>query len=342
MAFEGTLQEITVRMHGETLQHSFIEAQQGDTASRKVRIRLKTFGGKDFVIPYGATALLTVHKSDGHKVYNSCEVEDQSSVIVTLTSQALACPGEQLSQIYLFTEDGDIKTQKFYIRVPKAVYSDDAIESADEFGILLDMIAKVESLEDGVTFTPHVSETGDLSWTNDGGLENPETVNIMGPEGPEGARIYTTTANPISEPSDMDDTEILVYETSEGLRGIRVGDFVICTKSYDMYRVTTIIDNMAVVALVGNIKGASGKDGVSVSSVKQTTTSSADGGNNVVTITLSDGTKSTFTVKNGSKGSTGDAGYSPVKGKDYFTDADKTEIVAQVIAGLPVYTGEVV
>lgn len=35
----------------------------------------------------------------------------------------------------------------------------------------------------GVTFTPHVDEQGNLSWTNDGGLENPKTVNIKGPKG---------------------------------------------------------------------------------------------------------------------------------------------------------------
>lgn len=35
----------------------------------------------------------------------------------------------------------------------------------------------------GVTFFPHVDSQGNLSWTNDGGLENPETVNIRGPKG---------------------------------------------------------------------------------------------------------------------------------------------------------------
>ena len=39
---------------------------------------------------------------------------------------------------------------------------------------------------DGVTFTPMVSESGIISWTNDGGRENPESVNIMGPTGPSG------------------------------------------------------------------------------------------------------------------------------------------------------------
>lgn len=36
---------------------------------------------------------------------------------------------------------------------------------------------------DGATFTPAVSNTGDLSWTNDRGRENPETVNVRGPDG---------------------------------------------------------------------------------------------------------------------------------------------------------------
>lgn len=52
-------------------------------------------------------------------------------------------------------------------------------------------------------------------------------------------------------------------------------------------------------------KGDKGDTGVGVQSVAQTTTSNADGGSNIVTVTLTDGTKSTFTVKNGSKGSQG-------------------------------------
>lgn len=38
----------------------------------------------------------------------------------------------------------------------------------------------------GVVFTPSVSESGDLSWSNDGGLENPLTVNVKGPKGDPG------------------------------------------------------------------------------------------------------------------------------------------------------------
>lgn len=38
----------------------------------------------------------------------------------------------------------------------------------------------------------------------------------------------------------------------------------------------------------------------------------------------------------------GEAGYTPVKGMDYWTEADRTQMVADVISALPVYNGEVV
>ena len=38
----------------------------------------------------------------------------------------------------------------------------------------------------GATFTPSVDSSGNLSWSNDSGLANPETVNIRGPQGLKG------------------------------------------------------------------------------------------------------------------------------------------------------------
>ena len=86
----------------------------------------------------------------------------------------------------------------------------------------------------------------------------------------------------------------------------------------------------------------SGKDGVGIQSVAQTTTSTEDGGTNVVTVTKTDGTTSTFSIKNGSKGSTGQAGadgHTPIKGTDYWTEADQQSIVDDVLAALPTWTG---
>ena len=119
----------------------------------------------------------------------------------------------------------------------------------------------------------------------------------------------------------------------------------------------------------------SAENGIGISNIEQTTTSTADDGNNIITITLTDGSTHTFTVQNGSKGSAGtpvtvssisestaDGGTSivtfsdgkklnvkngskgtpgntPVKGTDYYTDADKQEMVNSVLAALPAAEG---
>ena len=64
--------------------------------------------------------------------------------------------------------------------------------------------------------------------------------------------------------------------------------------------------------------------GVSVASVTQTTESTASGGANVMTVKLTDGRTSAFTVRNGKDGK------KPVRGTDYWTEADKNEIKAYV------------
>lgn len=69
---------------------------------------------------------------------------------------------------------------------------------------------------------------------------------------------------------------------------------------------------------------ASLRGGTSVASVTQTTTSTTSGGVNVMTVKLTDGRESTFTVRNGKDGK------SPVRGTDYWTEADKNEIKAYV------------
>ena len=83
-----------------------------------------------------------------------------------------------------------------------------------------------------------------------------------------------------------------------------------------------------------------GENGVGISSVTQTTTSTADDGENVITVTKTDGSSATFKVKNGSKGSKGDPGKTPEKGTDYWTEEDKTEIKEYVADVVPTKTSE--
>ena len=92
-------------------------------------------------------------------------------------------------------------------------------------------------------------------------------------------------------------------------------------------------------AAIFPIEGINGTDGIGIQSVEQTVTSTEDGGTNIITVTKTDGTSSTFAVRNGSKGSTGatgatgsagEDGYTPVRGTDYWTADDIATIQSYI------------
>ena len=66
-----------------------------------------------------------------------------------------------------------------------------AYELAVEQGYIGTLEEWLESLKGkGITFIPHVSEEGMLTWTNNGGLENPEPINIKGESCSPSLRYY--------------------------------------------------------------------------------------------------------------------------------------------------------
>ena len=121
----------------------------------------------------------------------------------------------------------------------------------------------------GVTFTPSVSDAGEISWTNNGNLANPDTKSIKGQKGDTGVSFAGVEYTP-STASGGNNTFRIKY--SNGKTG---------TETYNI------------------------RNGVDIISVEETP-SDADGGTNSITFVKSDGTKvGPMTVKNGSKGSTG-------------------------------------
>lgn len=64
----------------------------------------------------------------------------------------------------------------------------------ENFAEIADLIMDMEDKpggKDGATFTPFVDDDGNLSWSNDKGLDNPKTVNIKGEKPKKGTDYYT-------------------------------------------------------------------------------------------------------------------------------------------------------
>lgn len=84
---------------------------------------------------------------------------------------------------------------------------------------------------DGVTFTPSMSDDGDLSWTNDGGKANPQTVNLKGPKGDTGARGPQGEQGPKGEQGPAG--PVNVPNTTNILKGNGSGGLVAATRGSD-------------------------------------------------------------------------------------------------------------
>lgn len=115
-------------------------------------------------------------QSEAERIYDNVQTTlstiAETGVTVGTNSDALPAAATALAN-----EKADVDhTHSEYL--PLSVY--------DPQGKAQDIFAYVDAAvedKDGSTFIPSVDTAGNLSWTNDGGLENPETVNIMGPPG---------------------------------------------------------------------------------------------------------------------------------------------------------------
>lgn len=161
----------------------------------------------------------------------------------------------------------------------------------------------------GYTYTPSVSSTGVLTWTNNGGLANPSAVNIKGPEGQQGPK-----GNPFTY-DDFTQSQLDALRGPEGQQGQPGQDGkngVTFTPSLSSSGVLTWTNNGGLsnpnaVSLKGP-QGEPGKDGV-------------DGKNGVdgKSFTFSDFTAEQLEALRGPSGSDGKDGVDGLNGKDGAT-----------------------
>ena len=168
---------------------------------------------------------------------------------------------------------------------------------------------------DGVTFTPSVSEAGEISWTNDGEKDNPEPVDIMGPPGAAaGFGTVTATADNTSSETPSVDVQASGPDTAKnfafafsGLKG-NPGE----TPDITIGTVTTLEPGQDATAeitgttpdLVLSLGLPKGQPGTSVSRIQRTDGTGAAGTTDTYTMyDNNDDAIGTFTVYNGANGS---------------------------------------
>lgn len=220
--------------------------------------------------------------------------------------------------------------------------------------------------EDGATFTPSVDASGNISWTNDKGLPNPTTRNIMGPQGPAGADGAKGDKGDKGDQGEQGIQGIQGIQGPKGDTGAKgeqgpqgaKGDAF----TYEDFTAEQLAALKGPKGDTGNTgpQGPQGEKGETGSQGPQGATG-ANGHSPVVTASKSgtvttikvDGT-SIATINDGAtgatgatgiqgpKGDTGAAGHTPVKGTDYWTSADRQGIINDVLAAIPIYGGTIV
>lgn len=119
------------------------------------------------------------------------------------------------------------------------ITSDKLNKVENAIGYLVENQGKIQTI-----FTPSVDRNGNLSWTNNMGVDNPETVNIRGPRGENGTSIFNIKGS--------FNTLDQLYNSQSVSRGSTY--YVYETNSFYVWIGDDFVD-------CGNIKGPAGETG---------------------------------------------------------------------------------
>lgn len=143
MDFKSLAKEIIIDV--EQFHVPDIDAKQHDLKSRFLKIKLfneaKEFNVNDRDLAFKFFA----RKPDGTEVFNNCTVEN-NFVVIELTSQTLAVAGKVKAELMIYGKaNGEVLTTKpFIINVIESINSQSAIESTNEYSVIMNIVKELE------------------------------------------------------------------------------------------------------------------------------------------------------------------------------------------------------
>lgn len=143
MDFKSLAKEIIIDV--EQFHVPDIDAKQHDLKSRFLKIKLfneaKEFNVNDRDLAFKFFA----RKPDGTEVFNNCTVEN-NFVVIELTSQTLAVVGKVKAELMIYGKaNGEVLTTKpFIINVIESINSQSAIESTNEYSVIMNIVKELE------------------------------------------------------------------------------------------------------------------------------------------------------------------------------------------------------
>ena len=159
--------------------------------------------------------------------------------------------------------------------------------------------------EDGGYYIPSLDAEGKLQWTpTQAGMAAVESMDVRGKDGLPGEKGEQGESGVYIGDNPPEDAEVWINPEGDTPTELATKDYV---------------DNaIETIELTPGPQGPQGEPGPA----------GADGKDGVDGVNGQDG-------QDGAPGKDGEDGYTPVRGTDYWTEADKTEIVNDVLAALP-------
>lgn len=110
-----------------------VQAKQGDKATRFVSV-LIVEGGKEYAPPADADLIANFQKPDGKFAYNAAKIDEGNRILVELTNQVLAAPGEVVCEVEIRAKDSSqvLTSCMFTVKVGRNNRDENAILSSNE------------------------------------------------------------------------------------------------------------------------------------------------------------------------------------------------------------------